>query len=89
MTSPLFCVLFLRQPARTYCLSLRNGEEKPRPFVYIIYLLHTLNIPYWSLLNKFFCPVIQANLVSLAFSPVYRPAISAKKCPPDGNNCVK
>ena len=28
-----------------------NGEEKPRPFVYIICLLHTHSAPYWSLLN--------------------------------------
>ena len=25
--------------------------KKPRPFVYIICLLHTLSAPYWSLLN--------------------------------------
>ena len=28
-----------------------NGEEKSRPFVYIISLLHTLSAPFWSLLN--------------------------------------
>ena len=28
-----------------------NGEEKSRPFVYIICLLHTLSAPFWSLLN--------------------------------------
>ena len=59
-----------------------NWEEKPRPFL-IFCLLQTLSASYWSLLNYFFLPAIQANLVFLPFSPVCYPAISAKKFPPD------
>ena len=33
-------------------------------------LLHTLSDIYWSLLNHFFIPAIEANFVALPISPV-------------------
>ena len=65
-----------------------NKEEKPRPFLIFVYFTHLVP-PTGFFRTNFFLPAIQANLVSLPFSPVCCPAISAKKAPPDSDNCVK
>ena len=45
-------------------------------FVYFTHLVPPTGL-FWTI----FCPAIQDNLVSLPFSPICCPAISAKKCP--------
>ena len=64
------------------------GKKSHAPlFTLLFYFTHL--VPPTGLFELIFCPAIQANLVSLPFSPVCYPAISVKKGPTDGDYCVK
>ena len=62
--------------------------KKRHTFFYFLFTSNT-QCPLLASFGLIFCLAIQANLASLQFSPVCCPAISSKKAPPVGNNCMK